>query len=183
MANPSPKKRSSTGKTAANAKKNIAATVRELVQPTVEELGYTLWDVEYVKEGAFFYLRFTIDHENGIDIADCEKVHRRIEPVIDEADPIENFYYLEVSSPGVERILRTDRHFAWAVGEKIVLKLFTALDGKKELCGKLLAVEEDKLLLETGEQTIPVEKSAVSRATLYYDFDNLPDEDDTPDGE
>ena len=179
MANPSPKKKSSGAKTA--SKKNIASVVRELVQPTVEELGYTLWDVEYVKEGAFFYLRFTIDHENGIDIEDCEKVHRRIEPVIDEADPIENFYYLEVSSPGIERILRTDEHFAWAVGEKIVLKLFTALDGKKELYGKLLAFEEDKLVLEIGEETVSIEKSAVSRATLYYDFDNIPDEDEPDD--
>ena len=182
MANPSEKKKSTGAKSGrAGAKKNIASTVRELVEPTVEALGYALWDVEYVKEGAFFYLRFTIDSEDGIDITDCEKVHRAIEPVIDEADPIENFYYLEVSSPGIERTLRTDAHFAWAVGERIVAKLFTAVDGKKELCGRLLSFAEGMLTLEIGEETVSLPRDAVSRATLYYDFDSIPDEENADD--
>lgn len=162
-------------------KGNIASFVRALVEPTVEALGYLLWDVEFVKEGAFYYLRFTIDSENGITIDDCEKVHRKIEPIIDEADPIEDFYYMEVSSPGIERAIRTDEHFAWAAerGEKLRLKLFTAVSGRKELCGRLLSVTEEDLLLDADGKTLTVPRSAVSKAALYYDYDGgetLPEE-------
>ena len=91
--------------------KNTAAVVRELLEGTVNSLGFDLWDVEYVKEGADMYLRITIDSPAGIDITDCERVHRVIDPIIDEADPIDEAYMLEVSSPGVERQLRTPSHF------------------------------------------------------------------------
>ena len=92
-------------------KKNVADTVRDIAEPLAESFGYVLWDVEYVKEGAEWYLRITLDSDNGIDIDDCEKVSRAINPIIDEADPIEDFYYLEVSSPGVERSIRTKEHY------------------------------------------------------------------------
>ncbi|MBR5632554.1 MAG: ribosome maturation factor RimP, partial [Clostridia bacterium] len=112
-------------------KKNIAGTVWDLVEPTANELGYSIWDVEYVKEGADMYLRITIDSEEGIDIDDCERMTRAIDPLLDEADPIEDFYYLEVSSPGVERELRTDEHVKKSIGQKVLAKLFTAKDGQK----------------------------------------------------
>lgn len=81
-------------------RKSVALHVRELVAPTADELGLKLWDVEYVKEGADYVLRITIDSDEGITIDDCERFHRAIDPVIDEDDPIENSYKLEVSSPG-----------------------------------------------------------------------------------
>ena len=100
----------------AKVQKNIAQTVNEMILPTVNELGYSLWDVEYVKEGASYYLRITIDCESGISIDDCEKVHRAIEPILDREDPIEGSYHLEVSSPGIERVLRTEDHFIAMAG-------------------------------------------------------------------
>ncbi|MGN1096199.1 MAG: ribosome maturation factor RimP [Eubacteriales bacterium] len=89
----------------------IAPLVEQLVTPKINELGFSVWDVEYVKEGAEWYLRITIDSENGVDLDACEKVHRAIEEIIDKADPIEDFYYLEVSSPGIERTLKKKEHF------------------------------------------------------------------------
>ena len=102
-------------------KKNggVVATVKRLAEPIAEGLGYELWDVEYVKEGADYYLRITIDSSEGITIEDCEKMHRAIDPVLDEADPIESAYYLEVSSPGSERELRTDAHILACIGEDV----------------------------------------------------------------
>lgn len=88
----------------------IAAAVTKLAEPLAEELGYFLWDVEYVKEGSEMYLRITIDSEEGITIEDCEKMHRAIDPILDEADPIDEAYHLEISSPGIERELKNDMH-------------------------------------------------------------------------
>ena len=90
---------------------NTVAEVTELVQPIVEELGLTLWDVRYVKEGAMWYLRIFIDKDEGVSIDDCETVSRAIDAPLDELDPIEGNYTLEVSSPGIERELILDRHF------------------------------------------------------------------------
>lgn len=87
-------------------KKSIKETVREGIEPTVSELGYRIWDITYNKIGADYHLEITIDSDEGIEISDCEKVHRAIDPILDEIDPIEGFYYLEVSSPGVERELQ-----------------------------------------------------------------------------
>ena len=113
--------------------RNIAGTVWELIDPIAEELGYIIWDVEFVREGSEWYLRITIDSEEGISIDDCEKVHRGIETILDDADPIEGAYYLEVSSPGIERVLRTEEHFIAMSGETVTLHLFTAVYGY--LCG------------------------------------------------
>ena len=109
----------------------------------VEGLGYTLWDVEYVKEGSEWYLRVTIDSPSGITIDDCERVHRAIDPVIDEHDPIENAYHLEVSSPGIERVLRTDAHLAAFAGEEVEVRLYAAVDGKNR-CAASSAVRMKK---------------------------------------
>lgn len=156
----------------AKGQKNTASYVEELITPTVNELGYDIWDVEFVKEGASWYLRITIDSENGIDMDDCEKVHRAVDPLLDEADPIDDFYYLEVSSPGVERNIRTREHYEYCVGEVIQLKLFTAVNKKKELIGELLSISEDGneiIILSDGEE-IKLLRSVVSRANVYYDF-------------
>ena len=115
-------------------KKSVRDTVREAILPTVTELGYRIWDITYAKVGADYHLEITIDSDAGIQIEDCERVHRAIDPILDEADPIEGFYYLEVSSPGVERELRTEEHITLSVGERVEAKLFAALDGHKTHC-------------------------------------------------
>ena len=136
----------------AKSAKNIAGAVTELLAPiVVDELGYILWDVEYVKEGSEYYLRITIDSEEGISIIDCEKVHRAIDPILDEADPIENAYRLEVSSPGIERELRTDAHLAASLGCVVELRFFAAKDGAKTVVGALLAFDAEKITVVTPD--------------------------------
>ena len=112
----------------------------------------------------------TIDSDDGVDIDDCEAVHRAIDPVLDEADPIPVQYYLEVSSPGVERELRTCAHFEYAVGREIDLKVFTAIDGSKQLTGVLNSFDPDGKTLTVGERLIPLD--AVSKANIHFDFDD-----------
>lgn len=154
----------------ATAKKNIAETVTELIQPTVNGLGISLWDVEYVKEGARQILRVTIDKENGVDINDCEAVHRAIDPVLDEADPIPIQYYLEVSSPGVERELRHPFHFEVCMGLKVDVKLFTAINGTKQITGMLNAYSQDDKTVTVDDVIIPLDKAA--RINLHFDFED-----------
>ncbi len=150
-----------------NSVKNIASAVKALISPTAEELGYLLWDVEYVKEGTRMILRVTIDSENGISIDDCEKMHRAIDPILDEADPIEGAYYLEVSSPGIERDLRTDEHIRYCEGCKAEVRLYAPVDGAKSFVGILGAYDGETVLLD--ERSFP--KAAVSKIRTIFDFD------------
>lgn len=151
--------------------KNIAGTVRELVAPTAEALGLILWDVEYVKEGSEWYLRITIDTEEGVTIEDCERMHRAIDPLLDEADPIENSYHLEVSSPGLERELKTDFHLAACVGEPVEIRLFAPVEGAKVWSGILAPVEDGKICIETAEGLRAFDRAAVARVRTVYAFD------------
>ncbi|MBQ4561588.1 MAG: ribosome maturation factor RimP [Clostridia bacterium] len=154
----------------ANGKK-IADAVTELLTPVINDLGYDVWDIEYVREAAEWFLRITIDSPKGIDIDDCEKVHRAIDPVLDDADPIEDAYRLEVSSPGLEREIRTDIHFEACIGEKIVCKLFTKLEGKKEYTGILKAYENKQIVLETEEGQVTIDRKLASKVRTVFDFD------------
>lgn len=151
-----------------DGKKNIAGTVRDLISPTVETLGYRIWDVEYVKEGADMYLRVTIDSDDGIGIEDCEKVNRAIDPILDEADPIEGSYYLEVSSPGVERVLSSDEHFERMKGAEVEVKLFSPVDGKKSYCGTLIARDGEFITLDSENGEIKLENRMVSKVTTVF---------------
>jgi len=116
---------------------SIEERVETLISKNVEELGYELYDVQYVKEGKDYFLRIFIDNEKGIDLNDCEKVNNGIVDLLDEADYIKDTYFLEVSSPGVERILRKDRHLEQNIGNEVELKLFKAIEGNKEFVGIL----------------------------------------------
>ena len=148
---------------------NAAERVYTLIKETVEQQGLTLWDVRFLKEGANWYLRVFIDKPEGISIDDCTAVSHAIDPIIDEADPIDKSYFLEVCSPGIERELTRPWHYEAVLGEKIKIKLYKALDGKKEFTG-LLKTSGDTLIIETetGEMTFP--KETVSKAYLC-DFD------------
>lgn len=124
-------------------KKDVLITeISELVRPVVEELGYELYHVEYVKENGEFYLRIYIDNENGISLVDCEKVSRRISDIVDEKDPIKEQYFLEVSSPGIFRELFEDSHLLKHINDKVRIKLKKPVEKKKEYIGELLSFDE-----------------------------------------
>lgn len=131
---------------------NAADRVFSLIKETVESLGVELWDVRFVKEGASWYLRVFIDKEEGITIDDCTDVSHAIDPVIDEADPIDKSYYLEVCSCGLERELVKPEHFKKVLGETVKVKLYKAVDGVKEFTGILLSSEESIVLEVEGEE-------------------------------
>ncbi len=122
---------------------NSAEKVYSLIKQTVEEQGVSLWDVRFLKEGASWYLRVYIDKPEGISIDDCTNVSHAIDPIIDEADPIDVSYYLEVCSPGVERELTKPRHFENSVGKTVKLKLYKPFDGVKEFTGVLKSADGD----------------------------------------
>ena len=148
-------------------KKTVREVVREAIEPTVTELGYSIWDITYSKIGADYHLEITIDSENGINIDDCEKVHRAIDPIIDECDPIEDFYYLDVSSPGIERELRTEEHINLCVGERVEAKLFAAKDGKKSFVGELIGLEDGKVIIDCGER-VSIPRGDISKLTTLF---------------
>ena len=151
--------------------KNIAATVREGIAPTADALGYTLWDVEFLKEGARRILRVTIYKEEGITIEDCEKMHRAIDPILDEIDPIEDAYDLEVSSPGIERDLRTSAHIDACVGERVEARFFAPFEGIKQLEGILLGREgEESVCIEVNGEEKKFPRSAISKLQTLFDF-------------
>ena len=149
-------------------KKSVKETVREAILPTVTELGYRLWDVTYSKVGADYHLEITIDTDEGININDCEKVHRAIDPIIDECDPVEGFYYLDVSSPGSEREIRTDEHLMHCIGWQVEAKLFAAKDGRKSFVGKLAAYDSESVSITEGEETVLIRRDEISKLNTVY---------------
>ena len=154
-----------------NGNKNIASVVKELVTPTADEMGYYLWDVEFVKEGADKYLRITLDNEEGITIEDCEKFHRAIDPILDEADPISEAYILEVSSPGIERELKTSAHIEACEGWDVEVRLYAARNGSKIFRGVLCGYDEqDNIVIESGEEKISFKPDEIAKIATYYDF-------------
>lgn len=136
------------------AKSNTEKKVLPLLEPIVEEKGLELVDVEFVKEGANWYLRIYIDKDGGVSIDDCEGVSRALEAKLDETDPIEQAYILEVSSPGIDRPLKKDADFVKFQGEIIDVKLYKAMDGKKQYQGKLLGLEDGVISLEEEDGTV-----------------------------
>ena len=152
-------------------KKNVKDTVREAIEPTVTELGYRIWDITYSKIGADYHLEITIDNDGGIFIEDCERVHRAIDPILDECDPIEGFYYLEVSSPGIERELRTDDHIRLCIGERVDVKLFAPKEGVKNLTGTLEGFDGKTVTVTVGDNEYAFDRSEISKITTVY-FEN-----------
>jgi ribosome maturation factor RimP len=151
--------------------KNIAAVVREGITPTADALGYTLWDVEFLKEGSRRILRVTIDNEEGITIEDCEKMHRAIDPILDEIDPIEDAYDLEVSSPGIERDLRTTAHIDACIGERVEARFFAPFEGIKQLEGVLVGREGEEIVcIEVNGEEKKFPRSAISKLQTLFDF-------------
>lgn len=149
--------------------KNIVGVVYPIVEEVASSLGYSVWDVEYVKEGTEWFLRITIDSDEGIGIEDCEKMSRAIDPVLDEKDPIEGFYRLEVSSPGLERDIRTDKHLEWSVGQVIEVKLYAPIDGCKLARGTLYSFDSEKIVLK-DESEIVIPRKNIGKMNIYFEF-------------
>lgn len=158
----------------AKSKGGVTVTkVWELCEPIVEGLGLKLWDVRYVKEGADWFLRVYIDKPEGVDITDCEKVSRAINDPLDELDPIENAYCLEVCSPGIERELVRDEHFEQFIGADIMVKMLRPIEGiGREFAGVLTAYEDGMVTItdHSGENEMTIGKKDAAWIKLD-DFD------------
>lgn len=146
---------------------NTSSIVWKIAQPIAEELGLTLWDVRFLKEGSNWYLRIFIDKPGGVSLDDCEAMSRAVDAPLDERDPIEQPYYLEVCSPGVERELTRPEHFEAMVGRRVLLRLIRPVSGQKELGGELLGYENGvvRLRAEDGGE-ISVQKKEASSVHL-----------------
>ena len=149
---------------------SIEEKVESLISKKVQELGYELYDVQYTKEGKDYFLRIFIDKKEGIDLSDCEKVSNEINPLLDEKDYIKEMYFLEVSSPGVERVLRRNEHLKNAIGKEIEVKLFKPIDKQKEFIGTLEEYDEEKIKIETQKAVIEIERKNISLMKLKYNW-------------
>lgn len=143
----------------------VTERVFDLIKPAVEECGVSLWDVRFLKEGASYYLRVFIDKPDGIHIDDCTAVSHAIDPIIDEADPIDKSYYLEVCSPGLERTLSRPEHFERFLGSDVKVKLYKAYSGSKELSGKLVKYDGG-VEIETPSEHIYFDKKDIVAVRL-----------------
>ena len=157
-------------------KKSVRDTVREAIAPTVAELGYRIWDITFTKIGADYHLEITIDNDRGINIDDCEKVHRAIDPILDEVDPIEDFYYLEVSSPGIERELRTEEHIRSTLGALVEAKLFAPLEGRKSIVGTLVSFEDGVVTINEDGTPLSLVRTSISKLSTLYTEQDLGEE-------
>ena len=148
----------------------VTDLVTQLAQPVVESFGCSLWDVEYVREGSERFLRLYIDKDGGIDIEDCEKIHRAMDPILDEADPIAESYHFEVCSAGLERPLKRPSDFERFMGSPVLVKLYRPHNGLKELPGILRGYEDGRVTVEAGKLTLTFEKSQVALVRLRVEF-------------
>ena len=158
----------------ANSKgKNTVSAVTELVTPIADELGLEIWDVRYLKEGSQWFLRIFIDKDGGVDINDCEAMSRAIDEPLDQLDPIDGEYILEVSSPGIERELIKDEHFERFIGADVMVKMIRPIEGiGKEFKGVLTAYDGGDVTItdHSGENTVEIRKKDAAYIKLD-DFD------------
>ena len=141
-----------------------------LLTPIAQANGVEIYDVEYVKEGADWYLRAYIDKPDGVNIQDCENVSRALSDALDKDDFIEDAYILEVSSPGLGRTLKKDKHFEKSLGLEVELKTYKAIDKVKEFSGVLKAYDETSITLESNGEEKVFAKSDVALVRLAFDF-------------
>ncbi len=152
-------------------KKNLEATIEEIVTKITDEHGFEMVDVEYVKEAGEYYLRVYIDKEEGISLNECELVSRELSPILDEKDPIKENYFLEVSSPGLDRALKKDRDFVRYKGRDVDLKLYKPLNGCKQFEGELVGLTEDnniKILVNGKEMEFNRKDVAIVRLAIKF---------------
>jgi len=148
----------------------VTEQVTEFAQPIVEQFGCSLWDVEYVREGSERYLRLYIDKVGGVNIDDCEKIHRAVDPILDEKDPIVESYHFEVCSAGIERVLKRPSDFQQFLNSPVSVKLYRPRKGMKEIPGILRGYEDGCITVEAGKETITFVKSEVAQVRLRVEF-------------
>lgn len=144
----------------------LVENLKSLCEPKVVELGYELYYIEYVKENNEYYLRLYIDNEQGISLDDCEKVSRRISDILDEEDPIKDFYYLEVQSPGLNRPIFTEEHMKKAINREVMVKFNKALNGVKNVIGILKEVNNDNIKVEHNNEDFIVPKERIKSMNI-----------------
>jgi len=146
---------------------SLEKKIEDLVKPIIENLGYKVYDVMYQKEGKDNYLRIFIDSPKGIDLNDCEKVNDSVNDILDEKDHIKAQYYLEISSPGLERNLRRDEQFLESIGKKIEVHLYNSVNGNKVITGILNEFNEKDILIDD----IKIDKSNIASAKTIYNWE------------
>ncbi|BFH14790.1 ribosome maturation factor RimP [Paenibacillus melissococcoides] len=149
---------------------NIKSVVESMITPYLEENGFELVDIEYVKEGSSWYLRIFVDKEGGIDIEDCGRISEYVSQKLDEADPIEDAYFLEVSSPGAERPLKKPQDVAKSVGKHVFVTTYEPIGGLKEFEGELVSFDGETMVVQVGgtDRAIPYNKVASARLAIVF---------------
>lgn len=152
-------------------KKSIEAAIEELVSPIVGDKGFEIVDIEYVKEAGEYYLRVFLDKEGGISLNDCEAVSRELSEILDVKDPIKDNYFLEVSSPGLDRPLKKDKDFVRYQGRDVEIKLYKPLNGSKQFEGELVGLNEDKnIVVIIDDNEVEFNKKDVALVRLAIKF-------------
>ena len=141
--------------------------VSALVRPVVEEEGCSLWDVEYVREAGTWFLRVYIDKEGGVGIDDCERISRRLDPILDEEDPIPESYVFEVSSAGAERVLKRPGDFERFIGHEVEVRLYQPVEGQKSFVGKLVSYEDGATEIEVKGKRYRFHKQQTAQVRLH----------------
>ena len=145
----------------------ITDKVSAIAKPIVEEEGCSLWDVEYVREAGNWYLRIYIDKVGGVDIDDCERISRRLDPVLDEADPLPDSYVFEVGSAGIERELKRPGDFDAFLGSDVEVRLYQPVNGQKSFVGTLLSYDNGTTTIEIGGKTLSFNKTQTAQVRLH----------------
>jgi len=145
------------------SKNSIESSVYKIVQDIIKSTAYEIIDVEYVKEGPFKYLKVYIDKPEGITVDDCSEISHSLSKKLDELDLISEQYFLEVSSPGLERPFKTESDYIKNINEKVEVKLYKPLDGKKVLTGILLEKQENNIVIDSEKQIITIEIKDISK--------------------
>ena len=148
----------------------LTEKIAAIAAPVVEEEGCSLWDVEYVREAGTWYLRIFIDKEDGVSIDDCERISRRLDPILDEEDPIAESYVFEVGSAGADRELKRPGDFEMFLGSEVEVKLYQPVNGSKTFVGELLAYDDGAVLIRSGKREDRFEKNQIAKVKLYVSF-------------
>ncbi len=151
-------------------RESYEAKTEELLRPIAEANGVDIYDVEYVEEAGEWYLRAYIDKEGGVTIDDCEAVSRALSDALDANEFIDDAYYLEVSSPGLGRALKKDRHLEKSIGEDVDIKTYKPIDGTKEFTGKLVSFDKDTVTLMILEKEVSFSRKDIAKINLTLDF-------------
>lgn len=152
-------------------RKDVESITFKIVEPIVEQLKMELVDIEYIKEGPNMYLRVYIDKEGGVSLDDCQEVSQKVSEELDEKDPISENYFLEISSPGIDRPLKNDRDLKRSIGKDVEVNLYKTIEDTKMLTGKLLNYDDENIYIEEeNSKEKSIERSVISKINLAVNF-------------